>query len=381
MKEWLLCANAVDVQVKINIPLSARSHNNRAFMIESHTSTRPHFVQIAKNGKVICDDCPAYKSAKLCAHVVAAAEKAGILKEYISWLNKSGPSAMNLTSFVTFDSAKGTGKKDRKSSTARRKGGRNSKVPPVDTYVDRPFKKRGTVGSTVNTTSTVTSTYTQSTCLVQQSVCIRPQTQPVPPLVHPCTSHRATTPMQPSQIQQSPMQPSRTQPSKIQSSPMQPSPMQPPPIQPSPMQPSPIQPSPMQPSSMQPSSMQPVVFQQNVSTTPTPVSGTFELHLLRYCPPLVRVCFGCCQTLKPGHSTPNPPNDMTVVSRMQRIFILPTSEERVSREGNVYFHLHVNCIRTKQPFFQPNMVVVPQWVANLLSAQHKILLREFGICI
>ena len=131
-------------------------------------------------------------------HVVAAAEKAGILKEYISWLNKFGPSAMNLTSFVTFDSAKGSGKKDRKSSTARRKGGRNSKVPPVDTYVDRPFKKRGTVGSTVNTTSTVTSTYTQSTCLVQQSVCIRPQTQPVPPLVHPCTSHRATTPMQPS---------------------------------------------------------------------------------------------------------------------------------------------------------------------------------------
>ena len=180
MKECLLCANAVDVQVKINIPLSARSHNNRAFMIESHTSTRPHFVQIAKNGKVICDDCPAYKSAKLCAHVVAAAEKAGILKEYISWFNKSGPSAMNLTSFVTFDSAKGTGKKDRKSSTARRKGGRNSKVPPVDTYVDRPFKKRGTVGSTVNTTSTVTSTYTQSTCLVQQSVCIRPQTQPEP---------------------------------------------------------------------------------------------------------------------------------------------------------------------------------------------------------
>ena len=147
------------------------------------------------------------------------------------------------------------------------------------------------------------------------------------------------------------------------------------------MQPSPIQPSPMQPSSMQPSSMQPVVFQQSISTTPTPVSGTFELHLLRYCPPLVRVCFGCCQTLKSGHSIPNPPNDMTVVSRMQRIFILPTSGERVSREGNVYFHLHVNCIRTKQPFFQPNMVVVPQWVANLLSTQHKILLREFGICI
>ena len=173
---------------------------------ESHTSTRPHFVQIANNGKVVCDDCPAYKSAKLCAHAVAAAEKAGILKEYVSWLNKSEPLAMNVTSFVTFDSAKGTRKKGRKSSTA-------------DTYVDRPL--RGAVGSTVNTTSTVTCTSTQSSGSVQQSVCVHPQTQPVPPLVHACTSQRATTPiqpspMQPSQMQQSPMQPCRMQPSMMQ---------------------------------------------------------------------------------------------------------------------------------------------------------------------
>ena len=172
---------------------------------------------------------------------------------------------MNVTSFVTFGSTKGTEKKGRKSSTVRRKEGRNSKVPPVDIYVNRPFAKSGAVGSTVNTTLTVTPMSTQSTGSVQQSVCIHPQTQPVP--------------------------------------------------------------------------------------------------------------------LKPGHSIPNPPNDMTVVSRMQRIFILPASGERVSREGNVYFHLHVNCIRTKQPFFQPNMVVVPRWVANLLSTQHKILLREFGVSI
>ena len=161
-----------------------------------------------------------------------------LLKEYISWLNKSGPSAMNVTSFVTFGSTKGTEKKGRKSSTVRRKEGRNSKVPPVDIYVNRPFAKSGAVGSTVNTTLTVTPMSTQSTGSVQQSVCIHPQTQPVP--------------------------------------------------------------------------------------------------------------------LKPGHSIPNPPNDMTVVSRMQRIFILPASGERVSREGNVYFHL---------------------------LALNKILLREFGVSI
>ena len=292
------------------------SHNNRAFMIESHRSTRPHFVQIANNRKVVCDDCPAYKSAKLRAHAVAAAEKAGILKEYVSWLNKFGPLAMNVTSFITFDSAKGTGKKGGKSTTTRRKGGRNSKAPPVDTYVDRPF--RGAVGSTVNT-----------------------QHRPLLACLH---------------SRQDPMQPSWIQPSMMQQ-------------------------SPMQPFLMQPSTMQPELFQQNLSTTPTPVLGTFELHLLQYCPRLVRVCFGCCQTLKPRHSVPNPPHDMTVVSRMQRIFTLPNRGERVSREGNVYFHLRANCIRTKQPFFQPNMVVVPRWVANLLSTQHRILLTEFGVSI
>ena len=85
---------------------------SNTFMIESQTSARPHFVKVANNRKVTCDNCLAYKSSK-CAHSVAAAEKLGMLSKYVAWLTKKGPSKMNLTTLVTFDSGKETGKKGR----------------------------------------------------------------------------------------------------------------------------------------------------------------------------------------------------------------------------------------------------------------------------
>ena len=52
----------------------------------------------------------------------------------------------------------------------------------------------------------------------------------------------------------------------------------------------------------------------------------------------------------------------TIVSRMPRSFTNPTTGERMTREGNVYFHVNTQCIRAKQPYFQPNMVIVENWV-------------------
>ena len=113
--------------------------NNSAYMVESQMSTKPHFVELKKNGKVVCDGCPSYVSAKLCSHAVAASEKAGTLASYVKWLTKKGPTYINLTSFVTYDSSKNTGKKNQKASTVKRKGGRSKNVQPASTTVDRPF--------------------------------------------------------------------------------------------------------------------------------------------------------------------------------------------------------------------------------------------------
>ena len=104
---------------------------DRTYIVESKISSKPHFVSLEKNGKTTCKDCPGWKSLKLCSHTVAAAEKSGRLLKYVKWLKEKGPSRMNITSYVTCDSGKGTGEKGEKPSTARRKGGRTGKRPPV----------------------------------------------------------------------------------------------------------------------------------------------------------------------------------------------------------------------------------------------------------
>ena len=107
------------------------STDDRTYIVESKISSKPHFVSLAKNGKTTCEDCPGWKSLKLCSHAVAAAEKCGRLLKYVKWLKEKGSSRMNIASYVTCDSGKGTGKKGEKPSTARRKGGRTGKRPPV----------------------------------------------------------------------------------------------------------------------------------------------------------------------------------------------------------------------------------------------------------
>ena len=67
-----------------------------------------------------------YKSAKICCHSVAVAEKCGTLEKFISWYRRS-PQTITATSFLTSDTSKTVGRKgdQEKSSTQRRKGGRS----------------------------------------------------------------------------------------------------------------------------------------------------------------------------------------------------------------------------------------------------------------
>ena len=112
------------------------SLDNSAFMVESNTSIRPHYVTIAKNGKVCCIDCPSWNARNLCAHSLAAAEKLGMTAKFIKWFEAKGLKQINLTALVTCDFAKGVGKKG-KMATAVRKGGRNAGKTPSTVVVDR----------------------------------------------------------------------------------------------------------------------------------------------------------------------------------------------------------------------------------------------------
>ena len=105
-------------------------------------------MKACKNGKMSCDDCPSWKSSKICAHAIALAEKVGALDKYVKWLQAKGPSAINLTALVTCDSDKGVGKKGGEKSTARRKGGRTAKNTPVmsldqlDQFLRKAYHRR-----------------------------------------------------------------------------------------------------------------------------------------------------------------------------------------------------------------------------------------------
>ena len=336
--------------------------NNMAYMVESQTTTRPHFVELKKNGKVICDGCPSFASTKLCAQAIAASEKAGVLEKYIQWLTKNGPTTMNLTSLITFDSSKNTGKKSSKPSTARRKGSRGNKSRPVESIVDRPFHLRNSAqphGSAQSSPSSETQLNTpQQTPQAQHSTPETSQGQhatlqtPQAQLSATQLSHQAmhvhcSAPQShATQLHASRLQ-FLQQTLQVQQQP------------------------PQQPIRMAP----PQLF------TPQPSNGAFEVHLLQFCHVNVRSCFGCGQTLKPGDRIPDPPHDITIVSRMLRPFNHKTSGERMSKERNVYFHVHVGCIRSKQPYFQPSMVTVGTWVASQLTMQHVLLLRQFGMHI
>ena len=97
-------------------------------------------------------------------------------------------------------------------------------------------------------------------------------------------------------------------------------------------------------------------------TSKNSAARTFMVRLLDFCPTTVRSCFGCSQTLKPGGRIGPPPHDLVITSRMARQFRSPTTGELMHRDGNVYFHPNVNCIKRKQPYYDPRRTICPEWL-------------------
>ena len=94
--------------------------DSTAYIIKSLSGHKPLFVQPSKTGGgFLCDDeCLGYKSAKICAHTVAAALKAGNVDAFVCWYKKL-KTKPNFT--VVAESGKPTtsGKKPRKGATKK----------------------------------------------------------------------------------------------------------------------------------------------------------------------------------------------------------------------------------------------------------------------
>ena len=377
------------------------SVDGMAYVVESYTSVRPHYVSIAKNGKVTCQDCPNWKALKICAHAVAAAEKCGIITKYIKWILEKGPAHINITALMTSDSSSGTGKKGGKGSTARRKGGRTANRTPASVIVDRPaFMQTSETPQASQQESVCTPLPASATPRASQQVTStqQPVYTPRSASATPRASQQVTSTQQPvytprpvsatlrtSQQVTSMQQPVST-PRSAQRSSQQLTSTQQPVYTPRPVS------ATLRTSQQVTSMQQPVYTPRSAPATPqgsqqvplptavNPPVGTFVVSLLQCCPPLVRTCFGCSQSLKLGGIIASPPYDLTIITRMNRGFPNPNTPDGqlMFKEQNVYFHVHLRCLKMKQPYFNPACVTVPNWLPHYLTPEHVRFLREFG---
>ena len=71
-------------------PTSNSIGQNVVWLVASTVATRkPHSVTVGETGRVVCDKaCVGWAQYSVCCHIIAAAEKCGILKTFLEWLKK-----------------------------------------------------------------------------------------------------------------------------------------------------------------------------------------------------------------------------------------------------------------------------------------------------
>ncbi len=98
-------------------------------MVISKSGKRPHLVTPKKNGSMTCDsDCPHYKSAGICSHVVATAISTNRLSQFIAAVTKVKRTP-SLHMLAVTDMPKGRGRKGGKPPAKRKCS------TPIDTRV------------------------------------------------------------------------------------------------------------------------------------------------------------------------------------------------------------------------------------------------------
>ena len=91
----------------------------------------------------------------------------------------------------------------------------------------------------------------------------------------------------------------------------------------------------------------------------------------------IRVCAGCHQPFpKQGNTFADPPFNIAVRHQEDRKFISPVTSERMTKYGNAYYHVYLNCIHAKWPDFEPLSLVVPNELRQKLLLSHKQLLHQ-----
>lgn len=93
---------------------------------------------------------------------------------------------------------------------------------------------------------------------------------------------------------------------------------------------------------------------QGPTLKPDPPPGLAEVTLLHLCDPRVSICHGCSQPIRLAGAHVPPPADLAVVSKLHRDYTV--AGER--RQGKLYFHTNLSCIKNKLAHFLPSLLTV-----------------------
>ena len=305
---------------------SAPGQPAEARMVISRSGKRPHLVIPKKMGGMACDDdCPMYKSAKLCSHTVAAAEYNRQLDQFVASYGKVKKTP-NLTKLAMAEMPKGRG---RKGTRARAK--RKPSLPVQSRVELNPSTPGGLnrVSLPPSVSLTVAPVY-QPSVSAPISVVASPQAS---------GSYQFPGPFTP---------------------PFPGSFMPPPPH------------TPFGSTYTSPYSSVPASYGMDATS-----GGAYPFRVCMIAGN-ISVCNGC----KGRYKKVGPPHDICLQHEEWRTFTPHGSTTPQTRFGNVYYHCSVACVTAVWPCFIPSSILVPFEVQSRLLLEHKTWLYvTFGVSV
>lgn len=284
--------------------VNAPGYSVEAKMVKSHSGRRLHLVTPKKKGAgFVCDDeCPQYKSAKLCSHILATAVVNERLDSFIGSY-ASVKKLPNLTKLATSGMPKGRWRKGTKAPSKRRPSVPVQSQIPLNTPSDSSIPPVQVRVSSSSNTSVAISPFAQSHS-IGGTIQVGVSNTPVTPFAQ--SEHLSTASSESSPTFHTPQMPTWC----------------------------------------------PPTFPHLSQGDPT--NGglyPFRVHVISG---NIAVCHGCkCRYQKLG-----PPHDLCLQHEEWRTFT-PCGSMPQSRFGNVYYHCSVNCVMSVWPQFIPCSVVVP----------------------
>lgn len=381
-----------------------------AMCVASDSGGKPHIVCKNKKGSFACDEaCLAWKSQKLCSHVLAVCEEKECLAEFLTAYRRSKITG-SYTAVSTHSQSKNVGKKP---GVPKRKGPSQYKKPEIESYID-PFSTTNEhANSDVSHCGAPAQshsrhplpTYTPASLSSYQLNTLSQPCLPADSQIYKLSKHsqshpfqvlptesvsssqigQVNTPSQSQQIHAFPANPSVSTPNSQTGHPNTLSLLHALPMSSvSSSQICQLNLLPQNVSSSFHGSPFQIVQASQPATRLQPAMTSSQPFEIKFLTPAIKICAGCRKGYarsEDGKTCLPPPFDLCLVHKEQHLYYnVVNGKQQLSSLSNVHYHANVSCPKIRYPEFNPQDVRVPQQLQGKLQPAHWIfLLQTFGI--